>query len=383
MSEHDRPLVGLDELARMLEAHEGPSDPRMRPPQPGSGRRWTLAVAAGALAVGAGTGFALASTAAPTADARGDTEGFGFLPARGWNVMQSGSLDRDGVARAVAANVPIDPRDSLAGEPRNTLHSLPPRGVLLSVTFSARGDPTADVSFPVRTLPLEISGERNDPGKYRLRAGINGTNVDAGIFFGRPEPTAKMLAVAQRQLNGLAVAADRVTIFARPTVIGEEPVSVYGSVDSGRAGEEVTIQAKDCGSSFFRAFAGATTQDGGGWSTVIFTRINTTLRAVWNDAASRQVTVRFRTPIHLQRTRRGAGFRVGVIGVRKSFWHKRVLVQRRRDGRWTTVKTVVLTAPGYTEFSLSVPKGTLLRAVMPLSQAKPCYLGGVSRTLRT
>ena len=34
-------------------------------------------------------------------------------------------------------------------------------------------------------------------------------------------------------------------------------------------------------------------------------------------------------------------------------------------------------------FTLSIPKGTLIRAVLPLSQAKPCYLAGFSRTVRT
>ena len=36
-----------------------------------------------------------------------------------------------------------------------------------------------------------------------------------------------------------------------------------------------------------------------------------------------------------------------------------------------------------TEFRLAVPKGRLLRAVLPRAQARPCYLAGVSRTLRT
>lgn len=395
MSGHERPLVGLDELTRMLEAHEGPSGPRRRPPRHASNRRWTLAVAAGALAVGAGTGFALASTVAPTADAGSDTEGFGFLPARGWNVMQSGSLDRDGVARAIAANVPIDPRDHLAGEPRHTLRSLPPRGVLLSVTFAARGDPTEDVSFPVHEGHLGL--DRAEPIgsvtalEYRLRAGIGGYNVDARVYLG--SPGANRLAAAERQLERLVVASNQVTIFARPAIIAaRDPwTTLYGSVSSARAGESITIQAKDCGADFFRVVDDATTTDGGGWSTRYSPGISTVLRAIWNDKASNQVAVRQRPWVSLRRLSRGpwqttvgSTPRGGMPGgPQASFWGRRVTVQRFDRGRgWRPVKRVVLRTDG-AEFRLALPKGTLIRAVFPLAEARPCYLDGVSFVLRT
>lgn len=68
------------------------------------------------------------------------------------------------------------------------------------------------------------------------------------------------------------------------------------------------------------------------------------------------------------------------------FWRKRVLFQRfdRRLGTWATVRRVVLTEyTGYTAFTASVPKGCLVRVVLPLSQARPCYLAGYSPLLRT
>ena len=34
-------------------------------------------------------------------------------------------------------------------------------------------------------------------------------------------------------------------------------------------------------------------------------------------------------------------------------------------------------------FHPDVPKGTTLRAVLPLAAAKPCYLGGYSKLIRT
>lgn len=393
MSGHERPLVGLDELARMLEAHEGPSDPRRRPPHPGSSR-WTWAVAAGALAVGAGTGFALATTTAPTADASGTTEGFGFLPARGWNVMQSGSLDQDGVARAIAANVPIDPRDGLTGEPRNTLRSLPARGVLVSVTFGARGDPATDALFPAREQPLAIDNAEPLAGPstalgYVLRSAIGGYNVNARIYIGG----AGGLAAAERQLERLVVGSEPVTIFARPLIVNGFPeltTTLYGAVANRRAGESIEIQAKDCGSPTFRSVGGTATVDGGGWTMPYRPGVNTMLRALWKDSASAQIAVKQRARPYLLKRPRGNVFYVAVSG-KRSFWHKRVLIQRfdGQSRRWVAVKNVLLVDTSSTsvpvsevstsaEFTVKLPKGTLIRAVMPLSEAKPCYLGGVS-----
>lgn len=199
--------------------------------------------------------------------------------------------------------------------------------------------------------------------------------------------TLMLLAAADA---GTATSQARPTIFARPTVVGVDGVTVYGTIDSRKGGEQVTIQARDCGSSSFRAFAEAVTRDGGGWSVAVYPRISTSLRAVHEQLESAPVAIQRRANVALDRKRRGGGFRVGTGGLR-SFWHKRVLVQRLRSGSWRTVKSVLLTdssaASGYgswveAEFTLSVPEGTRIRAVLPSSQAKPCYLAGVSRVLR-
>ncbi len=398
MSEHERPHVGLNEIARMLEGHEGPSDPRRPLPRPASNRRRTLAVAAGALAVGAGTGFALASSVAPEADAGEASEGFGFLPARGWNVMQSGSLDSRGVARAIAANVRINPRDGVRDEPRATVRTLPPRGVVVSAVFSTRGDPAVDALFPVRAEPLTLASAeplRRPPGTaalgYRLRAGVGGYNVDARVYVGSVGDAG--LAAAERQLQRLAVASDQVTIFARPMIVSGFPIlqtTLYGAVANRRAGETVEIQAKDCGSPTFRSAGGTETVDGGGWTMPYRPGISTTLRAVWKDSASAQIAVKQRARPYLVNRPGGKSFYVGVSG-KRSFWHKQVVIQRldRKSSRWVDVKRVLLTDTSAistpvqevstsAEFTVKLPRGTLIRAVMPLSEAKPCYLGGVS-----
>jgi hypothetical protein len=72
-----------------------------------------------------------------------------------------------------------------------------------------------------------------------------------------------------------------------------------------------------------------------------------------------------------------------------------VLIQRfqRRLGGWKLVRTVVLTESGghpgsgeavsFAEFRARIPSGSLLRAVLPRSAARPCYLAGYSKLLQT
>lgn len=394
------PIVDLDEIARLLERHEGPADARSSPaPGPSrSGLRLTGAVAAGALVAGSGLGFGLGSSLTSPDNAQASFAGSGFLPARGWSVVQSGKGDARGATRAIAANVVLRPEDSARDIPSSTIASLPARGAVIVATFTTRGDSGADAAFPVRTLPLRIAdAERVRPDEYRIRAGIRGTNVDARVYFGATEPSADVFAGAEGQLGRLVVGAEQVTIFARPTIVeARDPwTTLFGTVDNAKADETVTIQAKDCRSEFFRVVDGATTKQGGGWSTRYSPGISTMLRAVWNERASNEVLVRQRAGVYLRRLGR-TRFKVAASsnprggmagGVVTTFWRKRVLFQRfdRRLGAWKTVKQVTLTQKSVsgTVFRVSLPKGTLVRAVLSLSQARPCYLGGTSLTLRT
>lgn len=189
--------------------------------------------------------------------------------------------------------------------------------------------------------------------------------------------------------RGRLVAADRVTFQARPLVVSSGTrVTLFGSVAGKRAGEDVKIQAKDCGLDFFRVVSGAVTEAGGTWS--IFYSLpgpSTTLRAVWNDATSAEVTIRKRAPVTL--LKRPAG-RLRVRTFERLFWGKRVFIQRfdPRLGTWRAVKPVVLTERSFrgsavATFTVRLPSGTRVRAVFPRSQTGPCYLAGTSNTLTT
>jgi len=375
----------------------------------GGGRRFrprsALALAA-ALLVATGLGIGVGALVTPSGSAAPAPVGLGFLPERGWSVLQNGadaSLTRPAIA--IAANVPLRPDDDPDGLPYSTLEALPPQGIVIVATFTARGlDTYHDTIFPARQLPLSLGddvlefqfGAQVRPerplGQYRLRAAVNGHNIDVNVYFGTRRPSAELIAAAQRQLDRLVVAPDRVTIAARPTVVRwAGRFTLFGSVASN-ADEDVTIEAKECGvaGASFREVGGAHAS-GGTWSIDMGARTTTAYRARWRDATSSTVTVRAR-PSVLLRHLFGHRYVVGVNAL-VPFWRKHVVLQRfnRRSGAWVDVKSIVLTkqrAPGAfvftsAEFRTVVPKRTLLRAVLPLAQARPCYAAGFSNLFRT
>jgi hypothetical protein len=183
----------------------------------------------------------------------------------------------------------------------------------------------------------------------------------------------------------------RITIFARPTVVAwAEPATLYGAAPGASHDDVVTIEVKECGSNFFRAFAELHPSSGGGWTTPAGSAITAAYRATWRNETSPAVTVRQAADVGLERRRSGGGFNVAASG-KRSFWRKAVEIQRRRGGSWRTVKTVRLTdsasstgvvSVSAATFRLAVPRGTFLRALLPAAQAAPCYVASTSRPIR-
>lgn len=188
---------------------------------------------------------------------------------------------------------------------------------------------------------------------------------------------------------------DDVTLFADRTLLdARQYVQLRGAIDPGRSGEVVELEVKDCGQPSYRGVAGTTTEQGGQWSYALRPEISTTIRAAWRGERSDQIAIQQRASLWMIK-RSGGRFEVGVIG-KVPFWHKRVTLQRRSGGAWKTVRQILLTdqraeAPGTVftgrvvtsaMFRARFPRGTPLRAVLPISQARPCYLAGVSDTER-
>jgi hypothetical protein len=126
------------------------------------------------------------------------------------------------------------------------------------------------------------------------------------------------------------------------------------------------------------------------WRTDYWPGVNTTLRALWDNDISTTIPLGQQAWVQLQRLASGR-FYVGVHG-KRPVWRKHVLVQQRRSGAWKTIRTVVLTeqvalgqtgaVATYATFKPAVPRGTMIRAILPRSQARPCYLAGASEPRR-
>jgi hypothetical protein len=196
---------------------DGAGDGRRRPWRPFH-LRWALIVAL-ALLIGSAFGFALGSTNTSSSDAASNPVGLGFLPERGWSVLQTAkraTLSQEAIA--IAANVPISPDDAADRLPYSTLLSLPPNGVVMLASFTARGDEWRDQHYAAGRLPLrlrdavpgsiQVRPER-PLGQYQLHAGVNGHNVDVTVYFGTPRPAPAVIRTAQRQLDRLVVRSSR------------------------------------------------------------------------------------------------------------------------------------------------------------------------------
>lgn len=351
------------------------------------------AVAAVALVgLGVGVGVAVAPGGAPRPSAPPGYAGPGFLPAHGWTTVASA---RTNAAWAAAANVPFRDRMSLGSVPFRTLETLPADGIVLVASFSPRG-PSSRGGFPQRSLPLSIRDasvtEEFGLPRYRIRAAARGYAVDVRVYFGSP-PSQRLLAEAQGELARLGVSP--ITISARPLVVAAsispqyEPLTLSGAIASREAGEVITIQANECSFPGWRDVLSTRTEAGGAWHARPTVETKTTFRAKWRTATSPSVTVQTRPGVSLGQVTR-TRWTVGVLALR-SLLDRIGLFQRydRTAGRWRTVKRFRLTKRSragqttwtYGRFRARVARGTLVRAVIPRSQVKPCYLAGYSLLL--
>jgi len=192
---------------------------------------------------------------------------------------------------------------------------------------------------------------------------------------------------------GFRADSDAISIRAYPSIVKyNQRVIVSGVVDGARPNESVTVQGKECGvpGAFFRGLWGASTTEGGAYDAEFYLRTTSTLRAVSGSEISPELTVRARVGVGLAPVpgRRGL-FRVWVDSLIVPFTGKRVVIERYDPGtrKWRDVRTLVLRSGRFLAervgFRIPVPKGTTVRAHLPLSQAKPCYLAGYSKLIRT
>jgi hypothetical protein len=211
--------------------------------------------------------------------------------------------------------------------------------------------------------------------------------------------TRALLPVVAAAALGLAMggsAAETISVTsARPAIVRwAQPVTITGGVGSGQTGVDIYIDAQSCGDGQWEVISGAHTGPGGGFTAEFGAGVNLLVRARAEEATSNVVKIQQRPSVTLQQRPRGT-FWVNVNAGR-SFWQKRVVLQRYVPSArtWQSVRTAVLadsgSRPGSAfiwsateKFRQRLAKGTLVRATLPLPQAKPCYAAGYSNMLRT
>jgi hypothetical protein len=203
-----------------------------------------------------------------------------------------------------------------------------------------------------------------------------------------------LLAGALAGVSVAGVLADGITMSARPTISrANERVTATGIVSSGRPDQLVTLQSRPCDQTTWRDIAETLTHEGGGWTIDFSPGINGLFRATSAGAESEPLKLQTRPSVSLVQRPPGK-FSVNV-NAQRPFWHRKVELQRFDSKKrvWIVVRKVLLTeqgAPpgvgwvftGSDKVAVKVPKGTTMRAVLPLSQTKPCYLAGYSNLLR-
>lgn len=190
---------------------------------------------------------------------------------------------------------------------------------------------------------------------------------------------------------GFRADSEDISISAYPSInTVDQHVIVLGQVIPARADAYVAVQGKECGvpGAFFRGLWSASTNEGGSWEVRFFLRTKTVLRAVSGKDVSRELTVQVRAPVYFAPMPGKPGrFRVATwAGNGIILRRKRVDIERfdTSTRKWRTVLSVVTDDTGNKEgFRIPVRKGTTVRAHLPQSQAKPCYLGGYSKLIRT
>jgi hypothetical protein len=195
-----------------------------------------------------------------------------------------------------------------------------------------------------------------------------------------------------------AVAAQSpITIALEPAVVtiatGENSAVLLSGSVQGSNNAEVVVEARECGSPSFYPVRRTHTDRSGLFHEPMGPVIRTTYRVRVGRAVSRTVTAQTRPAIRFEQVWADR-FNVWTIAMR-FFRGAKGRFERfnRASGRWVLVRRATLQrasgpkganwAFSEVTFRARVPKGTLVRFVLPRDQVGPCYLAGYSLQFNT
>lgn len=220
-------------------------------------------------------------------------------------------------------------------------------------------------------------------------AGLVARTVSAGISALAAATTYHYRLVA-RSSAGVVASTDATFATAAPvstisaaatSVLFRRSTMLTGSVSSRRSNESVQIWAQKLSGSSFTLVATVLTGTNGTWGIAVEPTILTVYKAVWNGAASANVSVAVRPIVTLRRLSKGR-FATFVLAGRP-FTGRYVQLQRRRaDGGWRTIGRLRLSRHSRATFRPALPRGrSTLRVAFSVNQAGAGYLGGFSRAI--
>jgi hypothetical protein len=184
---------------------------------------------------------------------------------------------------------------------------------------------------------------------------------------------APTLTAANTQSQDVTIAA------AKRVVVYGASVRISGVVSNQQADAAVTVYIRRFGESAFVPVSNSTIDASGAWSFVFEPTVLSELQARSGLGVSTVVTVRVKPRLTLTR-RRGVLF-AQAVGAR-TFRGRHVWLQRRiKQGRWRSLRKVVLDDPPR-RFQVPLPEGvSRVRVSLPRRQAGPGYEPTVSRVL--
>jgi hypothetical protein len=196
-----------------------------------------------------------------------------------------------------------------------------------------------------------------------------------------------LIVVAVLALAVPAAAAEAPTLHANVEIVGAvSPLVLEGTVPSGRTGEDVVIEARECRETFFRTYAGTKTQGGGTFREELpGINSNTYFRARANGATSAQIYVRRRAFVSLDVKTRGR-FIGRVFSPFLNVHGRRIRLERFTPSGWKLIRTAKLIrigGPQYEARFVVRTRGLQLRAAVTDAVVRPCYVAGVSPIARS
>ena len=189
----------------------------------------------------------------------------------------------------------------------------------------------------------------------------------------------------------VAAAPTTLTLKATPTVVAYGgTTTLSGVLSTQQTGQRIDIQSQECGSPAFKKVTTVTTTTGGAFTYAAKATTKTNFQAKQRKVTSPTAAVQVTPVLTLKKLARNK-FSVSATAA-QTFVGKYAIFQRLRRTKWVSLKKVTFatvtpttkpTQVSSVTFTIKMPVGLRIRAVMPAAQAATCYLGARSKVVRS